>query len=229
MRFSIATALLLAAATVQGFAPVQPHRHRALTTTLDAKKVSFKEESRAALVNGINKVADAVRVTLGPKGRNVVLERNYGAPEIVNDGVTIAREISLADPEENVGACLIQEVAAKSDSKAGDGTTTSTIMTQALINNGMKAVTSGINPVALNQGIRKAARIVSDRIKEIAVVSARLLCARFVLRLVFFAVCERSENRNSAMCWNSEFFYVRLNNITNTSVLNSAGLRYRRS
>ena len=90
------------------------------TVSLDAKKVSFKEDSRKALVRGINKVADAVKVTLGPKGRNVVLERNYGAPEIVNDGVTIAREISLADPEEDVGAKLIQEVASKSDSKAGD-------------------------------------------------------------------------------------------------------------
>lgn len=98
----------------------------------------------------------------------MVLERNYGAPEIVNDGVTIAREISLRDPEENVGARLIQEVAAKSDSKAGDGTTTSTIMTQALVNNGMRAVTSGINPVALNRGIRKAARIISEEVKAIA-------------------------------------------------------------
>ena len=141
------------------------------SVSLDAKKVSFKEDSRKALVNGINAVADAVKVTLGPKGRNVVLERNYGAPEIVNDGVTIAREISLDDPEENVGAKLIQEVASKSDSKAGDGTTTSTIMTQALINGGMRAVTAGINPVALNAGIRKAARIVANEVKDIAKVS----------------------------------------------------------
>lgn len=138
------------------------------STRLDAKKVSFKEDSRRALVAGINKVADAVRVTLGPKGRNVVLERNYGAPEIVNDGVTIAREISLRDPEENVGARLIQEVASKSDSKAGDGTTTSTIMTQALVNNGMRAVTSGVSPVGLNRGIRKAARMIADEIKRVA-------------------------------------------------------------
>ncbi|CAB9518301.1 RuBisCO large subunit-binding protein subunit alpha, chloroplastic (Fragment) [Seminavis robusta] len=136
--------------------------------SLHAKRVSFREESRKALVQGINKVADAVRVTLGPKGRNVVLERNYGAPEIVNDGVTIAREIVLRDPEENVGAKLIQEVASKSDSKAGDGTTTSTIMTQALVNQGMRAVTSGVSPVALNRGIRKAARIIADEIKAIA-------------------------------------------------------------
>lgn len=143
------------------------------TTVLYAKKVSFKEDSRRALVEGINKVADAVRVTLGPKGRNVVLERNYGAPEIVNDGVTIAREITLRDPEQNVGARLIQEVASKSDSKAGDGTTTSTIMTQALVNNGMRAVTAGVNPVGLNRGIRKAARLIADEIKKIARVSTQ--------------------------------------------------------
>lgn len=170
MKFSIAVFAVLAG-TTSAFLPPSSLRTKTTTTTtvsLDAKKVSFKEDSRQALVRGINKVADAVRVTLGPKGRNVVLERNYGAPEIVNDGVTIAREISLSDPEENVGARLIQEVAAKSDSKAGDGTTTSTIMTKALVNAGMRAVTSGISPVGLNRGIRKAARIIADEIKEIA-------------------------------------------------------------
>lgn len=169
MKISITSSILAAclATTALSFQSKQSLAGRR-TTSLDAKKVSFREESRRALVEGINQVADAVRVTLGPKGRNVVLERNYGAPEIVNDGVTIAREIVLRDPEQNVGAKLIQEVAAKSDSKAGDGTTTSTIMTQAITNNGMRAVTSGINPVALNRGIRKAARIVADEIKEIA-------------------------------------------------------------
>ena len=169
MKFAVASTFLLAAnaaAFTTGFAPSSTSP--VTSTALNAKTVSFKEESRRKLVAGINKVADAVRVTLGPKGRNVVLERNYGAPEIVNDGVTIAREISLRDPEENVGARLIQEVAAKSDSKAGDGTTTSTIMTQALVNNGMRAVTAGINPVGLNRGIRKAARVITDEIKELA-------------------------------------------------------------
>jgi chaperonin GroEL len=161
---AIAAALL--ATSANAFAPIQPVERSSVA--LNAKKVSFKEDSRRALVEGINQVANAVKVTLGPKGRNVVLERNYGAPEIVNDGVTIAREISLRDPEQNVGARLIQEVASKSDSKAGDGTTTSTIMTQAIVNNGMKAVTAGINPVALNKGIRKAANMVSQRIKELA-------------------------------------------------------------
>ena len=173
MKFSLAAVVVFSAASaIEAFGGISPIRSFDRTSvSLDAKKVSFRENSRRALVEGINKVADAVRVTLGPKGRNVVLERNYGAPEIVNDGVTIAREISLADPEENVGARLIQEVAAKSDSKAGDGTTTSTIMTQAIVNNGIRAVTSGVNPVALNKGIRKAARLVADKVRDVATVS----------------------------------------------------------
>ena len=169
MKFTNFVAAALLATTASAFTAPKPLERTSLA--LNAKKVSFKEESRRKLVDGINKVADAVKVTLGPKGRNVVLERSYGAPEIVNDGVTIAREIELRDPEENVGARLIQEVAAKSDSKAGDGTTTSTIMTQAITNLGMRSVTSGINPVALNRGLRKAANMVSERIKELAIVS----------------------------------------------------------
>lgn len=173
MRLTIThvAAATLLATSATAFAPFQPSPSRPSRTHLEAKKVSFREDSRRALVEGINQVANAVKVTLGPKGRNVVLERNYGAPEIVNDGVTIAREITLRDPEQNVGARLIQEVASKSDSKAGDGTTTSTIMTQAIVNNGMRAVTAGINPVALNKGIRKAATLVSAKIKELAKVS----------------------------------------------------------
>ena len=173
MKFVVTTATLLVFVSSNSNAFFSPPvvAFRRTNVELDAKKVSFKEDSRSALVKGINIVANAVKVTLGPKGRNVVLERNYGAPEIVNDGVTIAREISLRDPEQNVGARLIQEVASKSDSKAGDGTTTSTIMTQAIVNNGIKAVTSGVNPVALNIGIRKAARMVADEIKRVATVS----------------------------------------------------------
>lgn len=186
MKFSIAVIAILASACSAFLTPSTTSS--AVSTALDAKKVSFKEDSRQALVRGINKVADAVRVTLGPKGRNVVLERNYGAPEIVNDGVTIAREISLKDPEENVGAKLIQEVASKSDSKAGDGTTTSTIMTKALVNAGMRAVTSGVSPVGLNIGIRKAARIIADELRAVAKVS--LEYARVVSFLYFHAtVC----------------------------------------
>lgn len=184
MKFSgaILTTLL---ASVSGFTFTNTNQSFSRqTVSLDAKRVSFKEDSRKSLVNGINKVANAVKVTLGPKGRNVVLERNYGAPEIVNDGVTIAREISLEDPEENVGAKLIQEVASKSDSKAGDGTTTSTIMTQAIVNGGMRAVTAGVNPIALNQGIRKAARIIADKVKEIA----KVRIFSFMLEYLLFSV-----------------------------------------
>lgn len=170
LSYSKLVAAAVLASSASAFVPIQTG-NRPSVVALEAKKVSFKEDSRRALVEGINQVANAVKVTLGPKGRNVVLERNYGAPEIVNDGVTIAREISLKDPEQNVGARLIQEVAAKSDSKAGDGTTTSTIMTQAIVNKGMRAVTSGINPVALNRGIRKAANLVSEKIIELAQVS----------------------------------------------------------
>jgi hypothetical protein len=184
MKLSITNALAVAflAGSASAFTPLNSRVERT-SVALDAKRVSFGENSRRSLVSGINKVADAVKVTLGPKGRNVVLERNYGAPEIVNDGVTIAREINLRDPEENVGACLIQEVAAKSDSKAGDGTTTSTIMTQAIVNRGMRAVTSGLNPVALNRGIRKAAALVSAKIVELATVSI-LFCLEKICLIV---------------------------------------------
>ena len=187
MKLSITNAVAVAwlAGSATAFTPMKTFERN--TVALNAKKVSFKEDSRRALVTGINQVANAVKVTLGPKGRNVVLERNYGAPEIVNDGVTIAREINLKDPEQNVGASLIQEVAAKSDSKAGDGTTTSTIMTQAIVNNGMRAVTAGINPVALNRGIRKAANLVSDKIKELATVSFSFLS--WPLKLDFISKC----------------------------------------
>jgi len=133
-----------------------------------AKKLSFREDSRKKLVEGINIVANAVKITLGPKGRNVVLERSYGAPEIVNDGVTIARDIVLEDPEMNVGAKLVQEVASKSDNKAGDGTTTSTLMTQEIVNQGIRVVAAGANPVSLRNGIMLAASRLAGRVKELA-------------------------------------------------------------
>lgn len=133
-----------------------------------AKKISFREDSRKKLVEGINIVANAVKITLGPKGRNVVLERTYGAPEIVNDGVTIARDIVLEDPEMNVGAKLVTEVASKSDNKAGDGTTTSTLMTQEIVNQGIRIVAAGANPVALRNGVTLAATRLAQRVKEIA-------------------------------------------------------------
>ena len=133
-----------------------------------AKKVSFKEDSRKKLVEGINIVANAVKITLGPKGRNVVLERNYGSPEIVNDGVTIARDIVLEDPEMNVGAKLVIEVASKSDNKAGDGTTTSTLMTQEIVNQGIRVVAAGANPISLRKGIMAATAALTARVRELA-------------------------------------------------------------
>ena len=121
-------------------------------------QVTFGDDSRQALLAGINAVANAVKVTLGPKGRNVVLERSYGVPEVVNDGVTIARDIELEDAEANVGAKLLVEVASKTDQKAGDGTTTSTVLTQALVTEGLKLVASGANPIALQRGLQKASK-----------------------------------------------------------------------
>jgi len=116
-----------------------------------AKKVVFNEESRRALERGVNALADAVRVTLGPKGRNVVLEKKYGAPQIINDGVTIAKEIELEDPLENSGAQLIREVAAKTNDVAGDGTTSATVLAQAMIREGLRNVTAGANPVGVRR------------------------------------------------------------------------------
>lgn len=137
-----------------------------VNTTMMAKKVTFGEESRKALVTGINSVADAVKITLGPKGRNVVLERALGCPQVINDGVTIARDIELKSPLENTGARLLQEVASKTDLKAGDGTTTSTVLTQSIVNQGIKAVASGVNPLALKRGIEKTCRILIAEVKK---------------------------------------------------------------
>eukprot|EP00181_Compsopogon_caeruleus_P002164 CAMPEP_0184677594 /NCGR_PEP_ID=MMETSP0312-20130426/169_1 /TAXON_ID=31354 /ORGANISM="Compsopogon coeruleus, Strain SAG 36.94" /LENGTH=554 /DNA_ID=CAMNT_0027125537 /DNA_START=232 /DNA_END=1896 /DNA_ORIENTATION=+ len=131
-----------------------------------AKKVVFGDEARSALMKGINLVANAVKITLGPKGRNVVLERSYGAPQVVNDGVTIAKDISLKDPMHNVGAKLLQEVASKTDLKAGDGTTTSTLLCQELITQGLKAVAAGRNPIAIKRGMDKAVRRVIEDVKS---------------------------------------------------------------
>ncbi len=132
------------------------------------KIVSFSDESRRALETGVNALADAVRVTLGPKGRNVLLEKKFGIPSIVNDGITIAKEIELESPLENTGARLVREVATKTKDIAGDGTTTATVLAQALVREGMKNVTAGTNPVALRRGIDKTvARLVAE-INELA-------------------------------------------------------------
>lgn len=133
-----------------------------------AKLVVFHEESRRSLERGVNALADAVKVTLGPKGRNVVLEKKYGVPQIVNDGVTIAKEIELEDPYENTGAQLMREVATKTNDVVGDGTTTAAVLAQALIREGLKNVAAGANPVALRRGMEKAINTVVAGIAEVA-------------------------------------------------------------
>ena len=133
-----------------------------------AKEIKFGAEARAALEAGVNKLADTVRVTLGPKGRNVVLDKPYGAPLITNDGVTIAKEIELADGFENQGAQLIKEVASKTNDVAGDGTTTATVLAQAMVNEGMKNLAAGANPIILRKGMKKATDVAVDAIQKMS-------------------------------------------------------------
>lgn len=121
-----------------------------------AKIIIFDEEARRSMERGVNILADTVKVTLGPKGRNVVLSKTFGSPQITNDGVTIAREIELSDPYENMGAQLVKEVATKTNDVAGDGTTTATLLAQAIIREGLKNVAAGANPMILKKGIEKA-------------------------------------------------------------------------
>ena len=121
-----------------------------------AKEIKYGAEARAALEAGVNQLADTVRVTLGPKGRNVVLAKPYGAPLITNDGVTIAKEIELEDAFENMGAQLVKEVATKTNDIAGDGTTTATLLAQAMIHEGMRNVVAGANPMIVKKGIQQA-------------------------------------------------------------------------
>ncbi len=130
------------------------------------KLLKFNEEARRALERGVNKVADAVRITLGPKGRNVVIEKSWGSPTITNDGVSIAKEIELEDKFENLGAQLVKEVASKTNDVAGDGTTTATVLAQAMIREGLKNVAAGANPVLLKRGIDKATEVVAKFIKD---------------------------------------------------------------
>ncbi len=127
-----------------------------------AKLLNFSDESRSALENGVNALADAVKVTIGPRGRNVVLEKKFGAPDIVNDGVTIAREIELEDPFENLGAKLIEQVASKTKDKAGDGTTTATVLAQEMVHEGLRNAAAGASPIELRRGMEKAASQVVD-------------------------------------------------------------------
>ncbi len=133
-----------------------------------AKEIKYGAEARAALESGVNKLADTVRVTLGPKGRNVVLDKQYGAPLITNDGVTIAKEIELTDAFENMGAQLIKEVAAKTNDVAGDGTTTATVLAQAMVHEGMKNLAAGANPIVLRKGMKKATDAAVEAIREMS-------------------------------------------------------------
>ncbi len=131
-----------------------------------AKEILYSLEAREALKKGVDAVADAVRVTLGPRGRNVVLDKKFGAPTVTNDGVTIAKEIELADAFENLGAQLVKEVSTKTNDVAGDGTTTATVLAQALVNEGLKNVTAGANPMSLKRGMQKACSMVVEQIKK---------------------------------------------------------------
>ena len=133
-----------------------------------AKEIKFGAEARKSLETGVNKLADTVRVTLGPKGRNVVLDKQYGAPLITNDGVTIAKEIELGDAFENMGAQLIKEVASKTNDVAGDGTTTATVLAQAMVNEGMKNLAAGANPIVLRKGMRKATDTAVEAIRAMS-------------------------------------------------------------
>ena len=133
-----------------------------------AKEIKYGAEARAALESGVNQLADTVRVTLGPKGRNVVLDKSYGAPLITNDGVTIAKEIELADAFENMGAQLVKEVATKTNDVAGDGTTTATVLAQAMVNEGIKNLAAGANPIILRKGMKKATDCAVDAIAKMS-------------------------------------------------------------
>jgi chaperonin GroEL len=133
-----------------------------------AKDVKFREAARTKIVAGVNVLADAVKVTLGPKGRNVVLERSFGAPTVTKDGVSVAKEIELKDKFENMGAQMVKEVASKTSDVAGDGTTTATVLAQAIVQEGMKFVAAGMNPMDLKRGIDKAVTATVDELKRLA-------------------------------------------------------------
>src|SRR5499427_1452536 len=133
-----------------------------------AKSLEFDEDARRALERGVNRLADAVKVTLGPKGRNVVIDKKWGAPTITNDGVTVAREIELEDPTENLGAQLAKEVATKTNDIAGDGTTTATVLAQAMVAEGLRSVAAGANPIALKRGIDAASTAVAEALGKVA-------------------------------------------------------------
>src|SRR5438046_8636217 len=133
-----------------------------------AKQIVHGEESRAAILRGVNQLADAVKITLGPKGRNVVLGKAYGSPTITKDGVTVAKEIDLKDALENMGAQMVKEVASKTSDIAGDGTTTATVLAQAIYREGAKNVTAGTNPMAIKRGIEQSVEAITIALKKMS-------------------------------------------------------------
>src|SRR3989338_6167954 len=133
-----------------------------------AKQLLFNEEARRAILRGVVQLSDAVKVTLGPKGRNVVLDKKFGSPTITKDGVTVAKEVDFEDPYENMGAQMVKEVAEKTSDTAGDGTTTATILTEAIYREGLKNVTAGANPMGLKRGIEKAVEKVVEELKKLS-------------------------------------------------------------
>src|SRR5256885_11403779 len=135
---------------------------------MSAKELRFSEDARSAILNGVNILADAVKVTLGPKGRNVVIEKSFGAPSITKDGVTVAKEIELSDKFENMGAQMVREVASKTNDDAGDGTTTATVLAQAIYREGAKVVSAGLSPMQLKFGIDAAVQAVVAELKKIS-------------------------------------------------------------
>src|SRR5437016_10248255 len=133
-----------------------------------AKQIIYGEHSRQAVLRGINQLADAVKVTLGPKGRNVVIDKKFGSPTITKDGVTVAKEIDLKDPLENMGAQMVREVASKTSDVAGDGTTTATVLAQAIYREGAKNVVAGANPMEIKRGIERAVEIITAELKKMS-------------------------------------------------------------
>src|ERR1700728_932774 len=131
-----------------------------------AKQLQFDESARHALLRGVEKLAKAVKVTLGPRGRNVILDKKFGSPTITKDGVTVAKEIELPDPLENMGARMVREVASKTSDVAGDGTTTATVLAQAIFNEGLRAVVAGHNPMLMKRGMDKAVEEIVARLKK---------------------------------------------------------------
>ena len=164
-----------------------------------AKDIKFSSDARAAMVRGVDTLADTVKVTLGPKGRNVVLEKAFGSPLITNDGVTIAKEIELEDHFENMGAKLVSEVASKTNDIAGDGTTTATVLTQAIVREGLKNVTAGANPIGIRRGIEAA---VSTAVEELTAI-AQPVANKEAIAQVAAVSSQRTAKTGKNSAWSS--------------------------